>query len=197
MKRGVCSAAAAAVVLASCGVSPSSGHAEERAWADRIAWARYARAAPDEGAAASLDEQAEAVQAMIDHHQDAIDGTRLFLNLGADDPIVARFAERLIRVQTAEVEQMEAWLAAHPDADPGDDEHWLAICSTGAATRSDVGFLNNMIVHHLGAVGMYETFIARDVIVDDDIGRLMRRISLAQIGEIEWMKQQVAALDGV
>lgn len=175
------------------GDAAADQHQDQRAWAEHVAWARYAGVATS-GYTASLDDQATAIKAMIEHHQDAIGGSRIYLEHGSD-PIVRDFAERLIRTQTEQVAEMEAWLTSHPDATPASDVQWTAMCGDADATGTDIGYLANMIDHHQAAVDMYRVMVAHGDIEDDEIGRMMRRIGLGQIGEIEWMRQQIAALN--
>ncbi|HVY52305.1 MAG TPA: DUF305 domain-containing protein [Devosia sp.] len=63
------------------------------------------------GAAADID--VAFVCAMMPHHQGAIDMARAELAHG-DDPWVKEFAQRVIDAQSAEIAQMQDWLARQP-----------------------------------------------------------------------------------
>lgn len=50
---------------------------------------------------------------MVPHHQDAIDMANTVLTT-TDDPQVRALADSILATQAAEIAQMNAWLAAHP-----------------------------------------------------------------------------------
>ena len=52
------------------------------------------------------------VRGMIGHHQGAIDMAKIVLENGAD-PEVRKLAQNVIAAQTAEIDWMQTWLAAH------------------------------------------------------------------------------------
>ena len=52
------------------------------------------------------------VRGMIGHHQGAIDMAKIVLENGAD-PEVRKLAQNVIAAQTAEIDWMRKWLAAH------------------------------------------------------------------------------------
>ena len=64
---------------------------------------------------ASDDADETFMRMMIPHHQGAIDMAEIVLEHGTDDETRA-LAEAIIESQSAEIEQMEAWLAARETA---------------------------------------------------------------------------------
>ena len=74
------------------------------------------------GAAIDPDPDVAFIAGMIPHHQGAVEMAEIVLKHGKD-PEARALAETVIRTQTAEIEQMQAWLAkrgvkapANPDA---------------------------------------------------------------------------------
>ncbi len=59
---------------------------------------------------ASADSDESFMRMMIAHHQGAIDMAEIELKHGKD-PEARRLAERVIRAQTAEIREIEAWIA--------------------------------------------------------------------------------------
>ena len=54
-------------------------------------------------------------QTMLAHHQGAVDMAKVELQYGKD-PVLRKMAENIIRTQNAEIRQLQAWQARHPQS---------------------------------------------------------------------------------
>ena len=139
---------------------------------------------------------------MIDHHQQAIDMSGTLLAKTGVDSRVVDLATRIEAAQTPEIAKMRGWLAdwGVPSAAPGSMAHGDGMMSEAdmaaleAAPGAEAGklFLQQMIVHHEGAVEMARTEMTGGK--DPAAVALATAIIDAQTAEIAEMKGLVAAL---
>lgn len=162
----------------------------------------------DHGSSAPSAEasQADAMFAsmMIVHHEQAIEMSDIVLAADGVDPAVTELAQQIKAAQGPEIEQLQGWLTdwgVSPDdegtsgMDHGDgmmSEDDLAALQAADGTEASRLFLEQMIVHHEGAVEMAQ------VQVDDgsnpDAVELAQKIIDAQTEEIQAMKTLLSAL---
>jgi uncharacterized protein (DUF305 family) len=178
----------ALTLLAGCaddsGAAPSD-RATRVALAERSVWDRYGDVAEVDAPADTTE--AQALVDMIAHHRDAIAGSQAVLARTAS-PAVADFAERLIRVQTEQIAQMETWLAAwYPQA--AATSQWVPMFADPATSATDAAYLATMIDHHEHATSMYAGWVALGLIQHDELGLLAAHIAKGQEGEIARMTQ--------
>ena len=154
---------------------------------------------------------------MIGHHAQAIVMSRLAPAAGAS-PSVRTLAGRIINAQQDEIRTMQVWLQDHRQPAPhvdstgavhgapgGDHAHHamagmltpeqLAQLQKARGEEFDKLFLQFMIQHHRGAVGMVEKLFA-DVgpNPDDTVFKLAADINADQVTEIERMRRMLAAI---
>ena len=148
---------------------------------------------------------------MIPHHRQAIQMARL-AQVQAEDPRVLDLAARIEAAQQPEIDTLSGWLDRW-DADPGhmDDgmggmdggmdgtggmmsEQDMRSLMNATGAEFDRLFLEQMIVHHTGAVRMAETEIA-DGQNADAVG-LAESIRDSQTAEIAEMEQLLTELGG-
>lgn len=149
------------------------------------------------------------VQGMLPHHQGAIEMAQLADGRSAD-PRVLDLADRIEAEQQPEIETLTGWLAewgveagatdastGHGGMDHGGgtvSEQDTAALEDATGTEFDRLFLEQMIEHHRGAVGMAETEIADGQ--DADAIALAESIRDGQTAEIAEMQQLLDELGG-
>lgn len=158
------------------------------------------------GASESASELAEAneadvafTQGMIMHHQQAIEMSDLVLAKDGLDPEVAALAERIKAAQQPEIDRMEGWLEdwGQSGGDMAGMDHSSMmsaddLAALEAASGADAGplFLEQMIVHHEGAVAMAEEALAKGE--NADVLKLAEAVIADQTAEIAEMKEMLA-----
>ena len=133
---------------------------------------------------------------MIPHHEEAI-VTATLLRQGTRRPDMRTFANAIIETQTAEVQQMERFLAArYPGRDIHADYTPMMRDLTGLRTDAlDRAFLEDMIPHHMMAVMMSQRLLMAGL-ADDEIAPFARNIRDVQHSEIQMMAGWLSAWFG-
>lgn len=171
---------------------------------------------PDDGAMPGMDHGSSSPSAGVDdadvmfasmmivHHEQAIEMSDIVLAASGIDPAVTALAQRIKAAQGPEIEQLEGWLdewgVGSDDRDASGMDHGDGMMSENDLTelRDADGpeasrlFLEQMIVHHEGAVEMAQTQV--DDGSDPEAVELAQRIIDAQTGEIQEMKDLLSAL---
>ena len=131
----------------------------------------------------------EFLSLMIPHHEEAIATAQRVLEYG-DRPEMQKFAQNIIDVQTAEIQQMEAWL-----------DEWYPNRSTNLTYTPmmrdldqlegealDQAFLEDMIMHHMGAVMMSQRLANFGLVEHPEVRPFAQNIADTQRQEI-WQMQ--------
>jgi uncharacterized protein (DUF305 family) len=130
------------------------------------------------------------IDSMIIHHQGAVDMANQALKEAAKAEIKT-LAEKIIKSQTAEINQMKAWRQAwYPDlTETGGMGMAMGTMEVNDDTTKpfDQRFIEAMIPHHEGAIGMAED--AQQKAQHQEIKLLADTIIDAQAAEIAEMKQ--------
>jgi uncharacterized protein (DUF305 family) len=126
---------------------------------------------------------------MIPHHEEAIASARLLLE-ETDRPEMKDFARDIIDTQSAEVAQMQEWLATwYPGRDPSVDyEPMMRDLSGLAGDELDQVFLEDMVGHHMAAVMMSQQLLAGDLAEHPDVVPFAEQIRDGQHAEIFQMR---------
>lgn len=149
------------------------------------------------------------VTMMIPHHQQAIEMADILLAKDGADPRVVELAEQIKAAQGPEIDKMLGWLEDWGvDYDPdsmggmdhgsmgGDDsmmsEEDMTLLENADAAEASRLFLEQMIVHHEGAVDMAQT--ALDDAQSRDVLDLAQQVIDDQTAEIATMQELLEQL---
>ena len=165
--------------------------------------------------AASASPTAEAVfndadvtfaQMMIPHHEQAIEMSDSLLEKDGVDEQVSELAQQIKDAQQPEIDQMKDWLDQWgADESMGPEGHDMGAMGDGMMSEEDMGrlddatgaeasalFLEQMIMHHEGAIEMAEVEVENGE--NPDAVALAERIIEDQTNEIAEMQDLLAAL---
>ncbi|MBD3941068.1 DUF305 domain-containing protein [Microbacterium sp. NEAU-LLC] len=185
----------AALGLAGCADSADDGGS--------MAGMDHGSSTHSETAAAATPADIMFVTMMIPHHEQAVEMADLVLAKDGVDPRVVAIAERAQAAQAPEIERMQGWLAewgvdpgaAESGMDHGDgmmsEDDMTALEQADGATAGRL-FLEQMVVHHEGAVDMAAAALAdaKDV----DVRDLAQQVIDDQTAEIAEMQQLADSL---
>jgi uncharacterized protein (DUF305 family) len=146
------------------------------------------------------------MQGMIAHHAQAIHMSRMADARGAD-PRLVRFARKIDLSQAGEIAQMQGWLRANGQVAP-DTSSWRTVTMHGMLTARELArlegahgpafdrlFLEYMIRHHEGALGMVADLLATPRAAQDvDVSVLANDVETTQTAEIGLMRQMLAEM---
>lgn len=150
------------------------------------------------GSMSANDADIAFAEGMLAHHRGAIAMAEIQLEYGKDDAMRA-LAENVIAAQQAEIDEMTAWLAEHPDTEPqentsamqaayqkGMDTMHTDMMASVKETDPDMAFAKGMLPHHQGAVAMAETQLEYGK--DDAMRALAQNVIDTQQAEITQMQ---------
>jgi uncharacterized protein (DUF305 family) len=141
------------------------------------------------------------IDAVVPHHEAAIEMTQEALDAGLTQPELINIADNIIATQRSEIDQMlewrEQWFGSN---EPGSEESALEALGVSAAEAGmehgsmdlsmaedvDQAFAEMMIDHHEGAIRMAR--LAEERAGHDEIKELAEDIIAAQQSEIEIMR---------
>lgn len=138
---------------------------------------------------ASVESEHAFLVEMIAHHEEAIDAAGELAR--SERPEMRAFGLRIIESQSAQVEQMQAWLDEWY-ADRSDDVDYdpmMRDLDDLSGDELDEAFLSDMIGHHMGAVMMSQQLIVRDLADHPAVERLAVDIRDEQTREIAMMRR--------
>lgn len=133
--------------------------------------------------------EADYLTKMIPHHEEAI-ATAKLLKAGTNRPEMKKFADDIIRAQTAEIEQMRTWLKQWYPSQKTEVTYapMMRDLQNLKGDELDRVFLEDMSVHHRGAIMMSHQLLMRNLAQHDRVKALAENISATQVNEIDRMQ---------
>lgn len=130
--------------------------------------------------------------AMVPHHQEAIDAAVVVIERGEDNEAIRTLASGIIETQAAEIAQMREWYEEWY-GEPLQEAPYTPMMrdlTTLEGTTLNRVFLEDMIIHHQGAVDMAMSL--SPYVVRDEIRSLLVNILATQTAEITQMQSLLA-----
>lgn len=139
----------------------------------------------------AADGEASYLVEMVAHHQEAVEAAQELAR--SDRPAMRAFGESIVATQSAQIEQMQAWLEEwYPDQDTDADYQPMMRDLSGlTGDRLDQTFLEDMVGHHMAAVMMSQHLLVQGA-DHDDVAALAREIRDEQHAEIVMMQRWLA-----
>ncbi|KKT78729.1 MAG: hypothetical protein UW75_C0039G0013 [Parcubacteria group bacterium GW2011_GWF2_44_8] len=138
----------------------------------------------------------EFLEGMIPHHQEAVDTAKEVIARGGSTPEIKKLAEDIVVAQEKEIAMMKGWYQAwYGEAyvvDPNDYEPMMRDLSKLSGAALDKVFLEDMIMHHMGAVMMAQS--VQPYIEHKEMTDLTKVIVETQTEEIQLMRKMLGGL---
>ena len=141
-------------------------------------------------------------QMMIPHHEQAVGMSEEFLAKDDADQRIVDLATQIKAAQEPEIKQLKTWLSAWgaDEAMSGMDDGATGMMSDGdmmaleeaSGAEADRLFLEQMMLHHEGAIEMAQTEL--DAGENGDAKAMAQNIVTSQASEIQTMKDLLATL---
>lgn len=139
----------------------------------------------------------EFLEGMIPHHQEAVDTAKEVIVRGGSTPEIKKLAEDIIVAQEKEITMMKEWYQSWYGetyvADPKDYKPMMRDLSTLSGVALDKVFLEDMVMHHMGAIMMVQS--VQPYIENQEITDLTKAIMETQTAEIELMRTLIEGLN--
>lgn len=130
---------------------------------------------------------------MVAHHEEAVAAAAELQR--SDRPRMRSFGRSIVTSQTAQIDQMNTWLAEWYPGRPTDVDYqpMMRDMTEFSGDRLDRVFLQDMIPHHMMAVMQSERLLVRDMADHGRVRDLAASIRDEQHAEIRWMQRRLAA----
>ena len=135
------------------------------------------------------------MEGMIPHHQEAVDTAKEVIARGGTTPEIKKLAENIVIAQEKEIAEMKTWYKnwyGVAYTDKGKYMPMMRDLSSLSAKQLDQMFLEDMIMHHMGAIMMANS--VQPYIEHQEIETLTKNIVSSQSAEISEMRQMLKTL---
>lgn len=135
------------------------------------------------------------IEGMIPHHQEAVDTAKEVIARGGTTPEVRQLVENIVVAQEREIAEMKQWYRDWYGEEYTDNGEYIPMMrdlSQLSGEALDRTFLEDMIVHHMGAIMMAQS--VQPYIEHDEIAELTEAIVTTQSDEIQLMRELLSAL---
>jgi uncharacterized protein (DUF305 family) len=141
---------------------------------------------------AGVTSEPEYLVEMVAHHQEAVVAAGKLAR--SDRPEMRAFGESIVAAQSAQIQQMQAWLTEWYPQRPitPDYQSMMRDLSGLSGDRLDQVFLHDMVAHHMVAVMMSQQMLWHSDTDHDQVAHLARTIRDGQHAEIVQMQRWLA-----
>lgn len=139
-----------------------------------------------------VESEKEFIEKMIPHHQEAISTAGEVLARGGMTEDIRNLMERIIEAQTQEVESMRTWYEDWYGTvyqDNGEYKPMMRDLEELNGREIDQAFLEDMIVHHMGAIMMARSI--QPFIEHEEMETLSANVIQTQSAEIVEMREML------
>lgn len=137
----------------------------------------------------------EFIEHMIPHHEEAVTTAKEVLARGATTPAIKSLVEGIVTAQEKEIADMKSWYKNWYGEDYTDKKTYVPMMrdlSKLSGADLDTAFLDDMIMHHMGAVMMAKSVVPH--IEHVEITTLSQTIISSQTAEIDTMRSLLTDL---
>lgn len=128
------------------------------------------------------------ITGMIPHHQEAVESARAVLKT-TRRPEIRELATDVIATQTEEIATLKGWRTQwYPNAADADYAPMMTEPTGLGSAEADRAFLEGMIEHHQGAIGMATSYLNADFVKQSEVVAVAEAIVNVQDRELEQMQ---------
>jgi uncharacterized protein (DUF305 family) len=140
-------------------------------------------------------DEADYLAVMVEHHAEAVAAAAELAR--SDRPEMRALGSSVVRSQSRQIRRMQDWLAEwYPDRAPASYEPMMRPLGGLSGDALDRTFLQDMIVHHMGAVMASQQLLRRGLVQHLAVESLATRIRADQMREIHLMTRWLRAWFG-
>ncbi len=142
-----------------------------------------------------VSSEREFIEEMIPHHQEAVDTAKEVIARGGTTPVIKQLVENIVVAQECEIADMKQWYRDWYGVDYAVNGEYMPMMrdlSQLSGETLDRTFLEDMIMHHMGAIMMAQS--VQPYIEHSEIETLTRAIVTTQSAEIQQMRAMLRGL---